>query len=319
MALTCAEKDTSHKWFIEKRLASDVEIAQTHCGRGGTIGLGIYLLSASGPSAYGYADPFWVTHSRHAKRALPWIARWLAVSNRYASLAYPRRWQTRLVRRHDALVFSASMRKPRSWFPRCCCAILPHLADEIHKLEAASAHSLHLDVMDGHFVPNITYGLPIVEAVRSVTSLPIEAHLMISEPERYAEQFFAAGADAITFHVEAVATPEPLLKKLRTMGAVAGVALNPETPLSAVTPYLSECDLVLVMSVSPGFGGQSFNPVALEKLSTLRAQVGEHVVLEVDGGVNATTIANVPRPGPICTWWDRPFSAIRITPRVSRH
>jgi ribulose-phosphate 3-epimerase len=172
-----------------------------------------------------------------------------------------------------------------------------HLADEIHKLEAAGAHSLHLDVMDGHFVPNLTYGLPIVEATRSVTSLPIETHLMISEPERYAEQFFAAGADAITFHVEAVKSPEPLLKKLRALGAVAGLALNPETGLSAVTPYLDACDLVLVMSVSPGFGGQAFNPVALDKLRALHAAAGDRLVLEVDGGVNATTIARCAEAG----------------------
>ncbi len=165
-----------------------------------------------------------------------------------------------------------------------------HLADEIHKLEAAGVRALHLDVMDGHFAPNLTYGLPIVEAVRQISRLPIEAHLMISDPERYAERFVAAGADAITFHIEAVDNPRPLLAKLRSMGAVAGLAYNPATPLSAITEYLDHCDLVLTMSVSPGFGGQAFQSVALEKIRQLSALVGERVLLEVDGGVNANTI-----------------------------
>ncbi len=171
-----------------------------------------------------------------------------------------------------------------------------HLADEVHRLEAAGVHSLHLDVMDGHFVPNLTYGLPIVEAVRQNTHLPIEAHLMISEPQRYAQQFFSAGADAITFHVEAVGNPRPLLEKLRAIGAVAGLAYNPDTPLSTIVPYLDACDLVLTMSVSPGFGGQSFEPVALDKLRQLRS-MGQEVLLEVDGGVNADTIAQCAQAG----------------------
>jgi len=167
-----------------------------------------------------------------------------------------------------------------------------HLADEIHKLEAAGVPAIHLDVMDGHFVPNLTYGTPIVEAVRRVTRLPIEAHLMISEPARYVEQFCAAGADTLTFHVEAVENPRPLLEKIRALGAVAGLAYSPETPLSAVEGYLDVCDLVLTMSVSPGFGGQSFHGVALENLRHLSALVGGEVMLEVDGGVNADTISD---------------------------
>jgi ribulose-phosphate 3-epimerase len=165
-----------------------------------------------------------------------------------------------------------------------------HLADEVRRLETAGVSALHLDVMDGHFVPNLTYGMLIVEAVRRVTELPIETHLMISDPERYAEAFFSAGADAITFHYEAVSNPRPLLEKLRALGAVAGLAYNPDTPLSAIVPYLDACDLVLTMSVSPGFGGQHFEPVALEKLRDLRDRVGPTVLLEVDGGVNAETI-----------------------------
>lgn len=172
-----------------------------------------------------------------------------------------------------------------------------HLADEVHRLEAAGVRSLHLDVMDGHFVPNMTYGLTIVEAVRKVTRLPIEAHLMISDPVRYAEQFFAGGADAITFHLEAVDNPRPLLEKLRSIGAVAGLAYNPGTPLADVLPYLDACDLVLTMSVSPGFGGQAFERVALEKLSQLKAIAPPELLLEVDGGVNADTIAECSAAG----------------------
>jgi ribulose-phosphate 3-epimerase len=165
-----------------------------------------------------------------------------------------------------------------------------HLADEVHKLEAAGVRALHLDVMDGHFVPNLTYGPLIVEAVRRVTTLPIEAHLMISDPGRYAEQFYAAGADAITFHVEAVENPRLLLEWLQRLGAAAGLAYRPDTPLAAIRDYLDVCDLVMTMSVSPGFGGQEFQQVALENLRQLAEQVGAEVLLEIDGGVNAATI-----------------------------
>jgi ribulose-phosphate 3-epimerase len=172
-----------------------------------------------------------------------------------------------------------------------------HLADEIHKLEDAGAHSFHLDVMDGHFVPNLTYGLPIVEAVRRQTQLPIETHLMISNPGRYIERFVAAGADAVTFHAEAVDDPRPLLEQLRGLGAVAGLAYNPDTHVSAIAHCLSACDLVLTMSVHPGFGGQSFNEVALAKLEQLRSQVGPEVLLEVDGGVNSHSVGGCAAAG----------------------
>ena len=165
-----------------------------------------------------------------------------------------------------------------------------HLADEVHQLEQAGARSFHLDVMDGHFVPNITYGLPIVEAVRGLTELPIETHLMISDPERYVEQFVEAGANAVTIHVESVDDPRPVLKRLRSLDAMAGLALRPDTPVAAVTPYLDDCDLILPMSVQPGFGGQKFQDTALQKLEFLRTRIRPDVFLEVDGGVNAETI-----------------------------
>ena len=130
-------------------------------------------------------------------------------------------------------------------------------------------HGLHLDVMDGHFVPNLTYGLPIVQAVRRATELPIEAHLMISEPGRYAREFVEAGADTITFHVEAAQDPQVVIDDIHAAGAAAGLALNPATPLASVLPFLATAELLLVMSVHPGFGGQGFETVALDKLRQL--------------------------------------------------
>lgn len=172
-----------------------------------------------------------------------------------------------------------------------------NLDREVKELEAAGIRCLHLDVMDGNFVPNMTYGMPIVSALRSLTDTTLDVHLMIERPERYIDQFFEAGADVITIHVEAVEDPTPVLAKIRKLGASAGLALNPETELSKVTPFLDQCDLVLAMSVNAGFGGQKFNPVALEKLKELKEIKPDHVVLEVDGGVNSGTIAQCSEAG----------------------
>jgi ribulose-phosphate 3-epimerase len=163
------------------------------------------------------------------------------------------------------------------------------LREEIRRVEAGGARLLHLDVMDGHFVPNLSIGVPVVEAVRRSTDLPLDVHLMISEPARYVRQFRKAGADLLTFHIEAVPDPLPLLREIRGLGAGAGISLNPPTPLAAIEGCLDLCDLVLVMSVMPGFGGQSFEPVALEKLRRLRTLVAPGVLLSVDGGVNLDT------------------------------
>jgi ribulose-phosphate 3-epimerase len=172
-----------------------------------------------------------------------------------------------------------------------------NLEREIARLEEAGVQGLHLDVMDGHFVPNLTYGMPIVAALRRLTDLPLDVHLMISEPERYVRQFHDAGADIITFHVEAVADPRPLLEEICGLDAGAGIALNPDTPLSTVEGCLDLCDLVLVMSVPAGFGGQKFHGVALEKLARLRKLVGPDVLLEVDGGINQSTIKSCAEAG----------------------
>ncbi len=172
-----------------------------------------------------------------------------------------------------------------------------NLEREVRALEDAGVAALHLDVMDGCFVPNFTYGLPIVEAVRRLTTLPLDVHLMIVQPERYIESFVRAGADLITFHAEAVGDPQPLLDRISELGAAAGIALNPATPLEHVDACWDRCDLVLVMSVPAGFGGQSFDPVALERLRYLRKTLRHDALLEVDGGVNETTIGRCAAAG----------------------
>ncbi len=165
-----------------------------------------------------------------------------------------------------------------------------NLEREVRLLEEAGVDCLHLDVMDGHFVPNLTYGMPIVDALRKVTQLPLDVHLMISDPTKYAEQFADAGADSITFHIEALNTPKPLLEKLKSRGVAAGLAINPSSDFNLLLPFVPDCDLVLVMSVEAGFGGQAFNPIAIERLSELRRSFGPGLLLEVDGGVNEKTV-----------------------------
>ncbi len=173
-----------------------------------------------------------------------------------------------------------------------------HLADEIARLEAAGVKALHLDVMDGHFVPNLTYGPMVVKATRNYTSLPIEAHLMISNPAEYARQFRDAGADHLTFHFEAVADPMPVIDLIHELGGTAGVAINPPTPVSAIERIIDHCDSILVMSVMPGFGGQEFDPVALEKLRQLRDRsAGAGPLLAIDGGIHTSTIAEASAAG----------------------
>ncbi len=171
------------------------------------------------------------------------------------------------------------------------------LKTEVKRLEAAGVQALHLDVMDGVFVPNISYGMPIVEALRKLTDLPLDVHLMIQDPAKYARSFFDAGADIITFHAEAVEDPRPLLQEIRDMGAGTGLVINPQTPVSSVAESIALCDLFLVMSVNAGFGGQKFDPVALEKLREVRQLGGPDLLLEVDGGINTETIAKCAEAG----------------------
>lgn len=176
-------------------------------------------------------------------------------------------------------------------YPSMLMCDFGHLKDEVDRLDAAGTRVLHLDVMDGHFVPNLSYGLTLVEAFAGMTRLPLEAHLMISNPGDYIERYFEAGASSLIVHAEAVEHPRPVLEKIRDLGAVAGLAINPPTPVDAVRDCLDVCDQVLVMSVMPGFGGQEFDRIALDKLRAVRRMGRPELLLEIDGGVNEATLA----------------------------
>lgn len=177
-----------------------------------------------------------------------------------------------------------------------------NLEKELASLEEAGVKALHLDVMDGVFVPNLTYGMPIVEGIRKLTSLPIDVHLMISKPSDYIRQFVDAGADCLTIHAEIEEDHCEVLESIRSMGVGAGLALNPDTPLEEAASAIPLCDLLLIMSVNAGFGGQKFNPVALEKLQSLKghtdnSEVENRLLLQVDGGINLETIADCHQAG----------------------
>ena len=172
-----------------------------------------------------------------------------------------------------------------------------NLHREVRLLEEAGVEGLHLDVMDGHFVPNLTYGMTIVRAVRRLTDLPLDVHLMISNPADYLTSFREAGADVITIHAETVADPRPLLREIRQLDAVSGLAIDILTPISRITDYLDDCDLVLAMSVATGFGGQEFDRGALDKMRSLRETGGNDLLLQVDGGVNRTTVTSCAEAG----------------------
>jgi ribulose-phosphate 3-epimerase len=162
------------------------------------------------------------------------------------------------------------------------------MADELDALKRAGAIAVHLDVMDGHFVPNLSYGAPVIADWRPRTDFPFDTHLMISDPSRYVEDFVRAGCDVIIFHIEAVPEPLPLLRRIRESGCEAALALNPPTPLSSIEPFLDELDAVLVMSVMPGFGGQKFEAAVLDKVRALRA-ARPALRISIDGGINPST------------------------------
>ena len=184
--------------------------------------------------------------------------------------------------------------------PSILSADFARLAEEIATVERAGASILHVDVMDGRFVPNITIGLPVVKAISRATRLPIDAHLMIVEPGQYAEQFVKAGAQMVSIHIEADPHVHRTLSAIRGAGAQAGIAINPGTSLSALEEALKFADYVLLMSVNPGFGGQKFIPESLEKLRRLRRMIDERGVktrIEIDGGIDADNIAEVAAAG----------------------
>jgi ribulose-phosphate 3-epimerase len=178
--------------------------------------------------------------------------------------------------------------------PSILSANFAQLGDDVARIEAGGADFVHVDVMDGHFVPNITIGPLVVAALKRVTKLPLDVHLMISEPDRYLEAFVAAGAAMITVHAEVLPHLHRTLTHIRHLGAKAGVALNPSTPVAAIGDVMAQLDHVLVMSVNPGFGGQSFIPRTFDRIDELRLMLqaaGSTAAIEVDGGVDTTNAA----------------------------
>lgn len=182
--------------------------------------------------------------------------------------------------------------------PSILAADFARLGEEVRAIDAAGADYIHIDVMDGHFVPNISFGTPIMESIRGLTSKPFDVHLMIAPVDRYLESFARAGADIITVHAEAGPHLDRSLQAIRAMGKKAGVSLNPATPASVLKHVMDRLDLILVMSVNPGFGGQSFIPAMLEKISEIRDMVGgRNIDIEVDGGVTRHNAGEIVRAG----------------------
>ena len=188
------------------------------------------------------------------------------------------------------------MSRPLKIAPSVLAADFAHLAQEVTRVEEAGCDMLHIDVMDGHFVPNITVGPFIVKAIRRVTKLPLDSHLMIENPEKYLQSFADAGTDGITVHAEACQGKLPgVLQQIRSLGLKCGVSLKPATPISEIEKILSQIDMVLLMTVNPGFGGQAFMPEVLPKIEKLRQKFSGDI--QVDGGINAETSRQVINAG----------------------
>lgn len=173
--------------------------------------------------------------------------------------------------------------------PSILSADFANLERDIKLIENAGADWVHIDVMDGHFVPNITIGIPVVKSIRKITNLPLDVHLMIENPEKYVEPFAKAGADILTFHIEATDTPEILINKIKSFGCKVGVSIKPKTPPETILNILQYVDMVLVMTVEPGFGGQSFMNDCANKIPYIKDNSPETLIIQVDGGINSKT------------------------------
>ena len=172
-----------------------------------------------------------------------------------------------------------------------------NMQQEMDRLESAKVEWLHWDVMDGRFVPNLSYGAMVIQSMRPRSKAFFDAHLMISDPEKYLNDYLKAGCDAITIHAEAVPEPTSLLRQIRNAGRLAGIAINPGTPVSKIEPFLDDCDLVLLMSVEPGFGGQAFKSEVLAKARLLKPLLSPTALLSIDGGIAADTIGSAAAAG----------------------
>ena len=184
--------------------------------------------------------------------------------------------------------------------PSILSADFARLGDEIAMCSAGGADMIHIDVMDGHFVPNLTFGTKVIETVRKLTTLPLDVHLMVEAPEKYFDSFADAGASILTIHVETAPHLHRQLHRIREIGCLAGAVMNPATPLDSVQEVLPDLDLLLIMSVNPGFGGQAFIPASLRKVERARRMLddaGSRAMLEVDGGVSRETIARLCQAG----------------------
>lgn len=199
------------------------------------------------------------------------------------------------------MISSTSPVPPVSIAPSILSANFAFLGEAVQQLQADGADWVHVDVMDGHFVPNLTIGPMVVESLRPLTTLPLDVHLMIEHPDRYLEAFAKAGADILTVHWEACPHLHRTLQHIKALGCKAGVSLNPATPVHVLESIISEVDLLLIMSVNPGFGGQSFIPHTLEKLQQARTLIGERPLhLQVDGGVGLRNCADIIKAGASC-------------------
>lgn len=173
--------------------------------------------------------------------------------------------------------------------PSILSADFANLERDIKRVELAGADWLHIDVMDGHFVPNITIGVPVTASINKVTQLPLDVHLMIENPDKYIEAFAKSGADILTFHIESNSDVKSTINLIKSFNIKAGLSIKPNTPPEVVFPYLNDLDLVLVMTVEPGFGGQKFMPLCAEKIPVIRKNAPKDLIIQVDGGINAET------------------------------